>query len=71
MKRVVRGRGSVDEVELVQAAVFSLEQAAQRVETLAAQARTPALADHLRRIAGLLREQANTVSRRHGRSVRP
>lgn len=61
----------MDEVELVQAAVFSLEQAAQRVETLAAQSRTPALADHLRRIAGLLREQADTVSRKHARSARP
>jgi hypothetical protein len=61
----------VDEVELVQAAVFSLEQAAQRVETLAAQSRTPALTEHLRRVAGLLREQANIVARKHGRSTKP
>ena len=61
----------MDEVELVQAAVFSLEQAAQRVETLAAQSRTPGLADHLRRVANLLREQANIVARKHGRSAKP
>lgn len=52
---------------MVRAAVFSLEQAAQRIDTLAAGARAPALTDHLRGIARLLRERAGELNTRHGR----
>lgn len=57
----------MDQTELVQQAVFSLEQAAQRIETLAGQSRTPALTEHLRRVARLLAEQARALAAQPGR----
>lgn len=46
--------------------MFSLEQAAQRIERLAGQARAPALLERLRTLARHLAEQAETLTREHG-----
>ena len=43
--------GEVDQVELAEAAIFSLNQAAQRLRTLADQARSPELRTRLRTLA--------------------
>jgi len=52
----------VDEVELAQAAIFSLEQAARRIRTLADQASTPALVEQLRALAELIDGHARELA---------
>ena len=63
----IRGReGKVDEVELAEAAYFSLNQAAQRLRTLADQARSPDLRTRLRTLADTIDQHARELpGRRH------
>lgn len=56
-------RGSdVDESELAQAAIFSLEQSARRIRALADQARTPQLVEQLRGLADLIDGHARELA---------
>jgi hypothetical protein len=52
----------VDEIELTQAAVFSLQQAAQRIRTLADQARAQALNEQLRALADVIDGHARDLA---------
>ena len=62
MLDIHRGReGEVDEVELAEAAIFSLNQAAQRLRTLAGQARSRDLQARLRTLADTLDAQAREL----------
>jgi hypothetical protein len=54
----------VDEVELAQAAVFSLQQAARRLRTLADQAQSADLRTQLGRLALTLDEHARELQER-------
>ena len=56
----------MDQVELAEAAIFSLNQAAQRLRTLADQARSPELATRLRTLADTVDEQARELHVRRG-----
>ena len=51
----------MDEVELAEAAIFSLNQAARRLRTLADQARSPDLQAQLRTLADALDEHARQL----------
>lgn len=52
----------MDEAELAQAAIFSLEQAARRIRTLADQATTPALIGQLQGLADLVDGHARELA---------
>lgn len=52
----------MDEVELAQAAIFSLEQAARRIRVLADQASTPALVEQLRGLADVVDGHARELA---------
>ena len=52
----------MDEVELAQAAIFSLEQAGRRIRVLADQASTPALVEQLRALADVVDGHARELA---------
>ncbi len=54
----------MDEVELAQAAIFSLNQAARRLRTLAEQAHSPALRTQLEALAVILDGHARDLQTR-------
>lgn len=57
----------MDEVELAEAAIFSLNQGARRLRTLSEQAQSPALRAQLAALADVLDEHARQLHR-HRRS---
>ena len=61
-ERGFEGNERVDELELTQAAIFSLEQAARRIRALADRARTPELVEQLRALADLIDRHASDLS---------
>ena len=52
----------MDEIELAQAAIFSLEQAGCRIRVLADQASTPALVEQLRALADVVDGHARELA---------
>lgn len=58
----------MDEAELAQAAIFSLEQAARRIRTLADQATTSALVEQLQGLADLVDGHARELAARRASS---
>jgi hypothetical protein len=58
-------RDEVDEVELAEAAIFSLNQAARRLRTLADQARSTDLQAQLRALGDLLDTHAGELAANH------
>ena len=61
---IERSEDAVDEVELAQAAVFSLQQAARRLRTLAGQAQSADLRTQLDTLALMLDEHARDLQER-------
>ena len=57
-------RDEVDEVELAEAAIFSLNQAARRLRTLADQAQSEDLRAHLQTLADVLDDHAIQLTAR-------
>jgi len=57
-------KAKVNEDELVRVAVFSLEQAARRIEALASEAQSANIDAHLRALARSIGQQARTLKTR-------
>jgi rubrerythrin len=57
-------RDEVDEVELAEAAIFSLNQAARRLRTLADQAQSQDLRAQLQTLAEVIDDHANRLTAR-------